>query len=247
MTLSPDSPVPLYLQLKAAIASRIAHGELHPHDKLPSERELCRDFGVSRMTVRQALSILTQEGLVYTQPGKGIFVAEPSSDLDVRVSLAGFSEDIRRTGARPSSILLEARLCQATPELAKALQVAKGEEVVRVERLRMVNNVPLVLQTAYLPHRLCPNILQHNLAVESLIHILEKEYGLHLVRAEQVVRAGLARPRELELLGLSDPAPVLNMERTTYLDSGEIIEFSQSTYCGEWYKLHFELSPHSAS
>ncbi|MGB9880540.1 MAG: GntR family transcriptional regulator [Anaerolineae bacterium] len=241
--LRPDSSEPLYVQLGNILASQIASGELRPHQKLPSERELCQRFGISRMTVRQALGCLAREGLVYTRPGKGVFVADPTRGLEVKVSLAGFSEDIRRSGAKPSSILLEARLLLATPELAKAFHISGHEEVVKVERLRLVNNVPLALHTAYLPHRLCPNILQHNLAVESLIHTLEKVYGLRLARAEQTVRAVLARPRELELLGLSAPAPVLYAERTTYLNTGEVIEFSQAVYCGEWYKLHFELDP----
>nr|MBC7244031.1 GntR family transcriptional regulator [Chloroflexota bacterium] len=224
--------------------SQIVSGDLHPYQKLPSERELCRRLGISRMTVRQAIGNLVKEGLVYTRVGKGVFVADPPRGLKVKISLAGFSEDIRRSGAKSSSILLEARLLQATPALAKELHISRQEEVVKVERLRLVNNVPLALHTAYLPHRLCPDILQYNLAEESLFHTLEKVYGLHLARAEQTVRAVLAGPRELELLGLSAPAPVLHAERTTYLDTGEVIEFSQVFYCGEWYRLHFELDPY---
>ncbi len=243
MRLRANSSEPLYVQLENILASQIASGELRPHQKLPSERELCQRFGISRMTVRQALGSLAKEGLVYTRPGKGVFVSDPTRGFEVKVSLAGFSEDIRRSGAKPSSILLEARLLLATPELAKALHVSRQEEVVKVERLRLVNNVPLALHTAYLPHRLCPNILRYNLAVESLFHTLETAYGLHLARAEQTVRATLAESRELKLLGLSAPAPVLYAERITYLDTGEVIEFSQAVYCGKWYRLHFELDP----
>ncbi len=244
MQLRSDSTVPLYMQLKTILASQISRGELRPHEKLPSERQLCRDFGISRMTVRHALGALAQGGLVYTQPGKGIFVADPRLSLNVQVSLAGWSEDILRSGATPSSILLEACLCRATTEQAKALHVAEDEELVRVERLRMVDNVPLAVQTAYLPHRLCSNLLQYDLATQSLIRILGKEYGLRLARAEETVRAVLASPEECELLGLSDPAPVLSTERTTYLVTDEVIEFSHGTFCGEWYRLKFGLDPY---
>jgi len=242
--LRSDRTVPLYMQLKTILASQINRGELQPHEKLPSERQLCRNFGISRMTVRHALSALAQGGLVYTQPGKGIFVADPRLSLNVQVSLAGWSEDILRSGATPSSILLEACLCRAIPEQAKALHVADGEELVKIERLRMVDKVPLALQIAYLPHRLCPAILGYDLATQSLIRILGKEYGLRLARADETVRATLANPDERELLGLSDPAPVLSTERTTYLNTGELIEFSQGTFCGEWYKLKFGLDPY---
>jgi GntR family transcriptional regulator len=232
------------MQLKTILASQINRGELQPHEKLPSERQLCRNFGISRMTVRHALSALTRGGLVYTQPGKGIFVADPRLSLNVQVSLAGWSEDILRSGAIPSSILLEACLCQATPELAQALHAADGEELVRIKRLRLVDNVPLAVQTAHLPHGLCPDILTHDLATQSLIRILGKEYGMRLARAEETVRAMLATPEERELLNLPEPAPVLSTERTTYLGGGEVIEYSQGVFCGEWYRLRFGLDPY---
>ncbi len=243
MQLRLDSAEPLYIQLKTILASQINRGELRPHEKLPSERELCREFGISRMTVRHALTAMTQAGLVYTQPGKGAFVADPRLSLDLRVSLAGFSGDVVRSGATPSSVVLDACLCQATPELVTALHVTEGEELARIKRLRRVDNVPLAVQTAYLPHRLCPNLLQYDLATQSLIRILGKEYGLRLVRAEQTARAVLASAEDRDLLGLVDPAPVMSTERTTYLDTGEVIEFSLGTFCGDWYRLKFELDP----
>ena len=243
MQLRLDSAEPLYIQLKTILASQISRGELRPHEKLPSERAMCRDFGISRMTVRHALNAMTLAGLVYVQPGKGVFVADPRLSLDLRVSLAGFSEDVLRSGATPSSALLDACLCQATPELARILHVLEGEELARIKRLRRVDNVPLAVQTAYLPHRLCPNILQRDLANLSLIRILGKEYGLRLARAEQAAWAVLASSEERELLALSDPAPVMSTERTTYLDTGEVIEFALGTFCGDWYRLKFRLDP----
>jgi len=112
-----------------------------------------------------------------------------------------------------------------------------GDEIVRLERLRLVNDVPLALHAVYLNHRLCPQILQHNLAEESVFQLLGSEYGLRLTRAEQQVYAVLANQREMELLNLAYPAAVLRTERTTFLDTGEVIEFALATYCGEWYRL----------
>ncbi|MCD6554719.1 MAG: GntR family transcriptional regulator [Anaerolineae bacterium] len=241
MSLVKDSSVPLYLQLKDALAARIARGEWRPHERLPSERQLCEKFGVSRVTVRQALDELNRAGLVYTTPSKGTFVAEPRPSLDVRVSLAGFTEDVRHLGAVPSTVLLEASLILPWPELRTILRVGEDVEVVKVERLRLVDNVPLALHTAFLPHYLCPNLLQYNLAEESLFHILRSEYGLKLARAEESVRAVLANDRELKLLNLTHPAPVLSAERTTFLEDGRVIEHSRATYCGDWYRLRMEL------
>lgn len=241
VSLNKDSSVPLYLQLKDALAERIVRGDLCSQEHLPSERQLCEEFDVSRVTVRQAIDELSRAGLVYTVPSKGTFVAESRTSLDVRVSLAGFTEDVRHLGAMPSTVLLEASLLLPWPELKAALCVNEDMEVVKVERLRLVNNVPLALHTAFLPHHLCPNVLQYNLAEESLFHILRSEYGLKLAKAGESVRAVLANDRELKLLHLAHPAPVLSAERTTFLEDGQVIEYSRATYCGDWYRLRMEL------
>lgn len=242
MGLVKDSSIPLYVQLEDVLAERIARGDLRFHERLPSERQLCEEFNVSRMTVRQALDGLGRSGLVYTIPSKGTFVAEPRTSLDVRVSLAGFTEDVRRLGAIPSTVLLEASLLLPWPELRAALQVDEGVEVVKIERLRLVNDVPLALHTVFLPHYLCPNLLRHNLIKESLFHILFSEYGLKLAKADESVCAALANDRELELLHLTSPASVLRTERTTLLEDGRIIEYSRATYCGDWYRLCMEIN-----
>jgi GntR family transcriptional regulator len=242
VSLDQQSPVPLYRQLERHLSSRIADGLLQLGDALPSERQLCEEFGLSRTTVREALRELNRQGLVHTVPGRGAFVAAPRRDLTVRVSLTGFTGDVRREGMTPSSRLLDAGLIVSpTPALIEVMGLQPGDEVVKLERLRLVNNVPLALHTAYLNHRLCPQVLQHNLADESLFELLRSEYGLRLTQAEQQVYAALAGEREMELLGLSYPAAVLRAERKTFLDAGELIEFSLATYCGEWYRLNMAL------
>jgi len=240
--LDRSSPIPLYLQLKASLATRIADGLLQPGTPLPSERQLCEEFGVSRTTVREALRELSRQGLIRTVPGRGAFVATPQFDLTVRVSLAGFTGDIRREGMTPSSRLLGAGLVMS-PSLAiiEAMGLEPGDELVRIERLRLVNNIPLALHTSYLNHHLCPQILQHNLAEESVFQLLRSEYGLRLTRAREQVYAALADEQEMELLNLAYPAAVLRAERTTFLDTGEVIEFALAIYCGEWYRLSMLL------
>lgn len=238
MNLDRQSPNPLYLQLKDILASQIADGLLQPGDALPSERQLCEEFNISRSTVREALRELSDQGLIHTVSGRGAFVATHQFDLTVRVSLAGFTGDVRREGMSPSSRLLNAGLIASpSPAILEAMRLQTGDKVVRVERLRLVNDIPLALHVIYLNHRLCPQILQHNLAEESVFQLLCREYGLRLVRAEEQVYAALADRREMELLNLTYPAAVLRAERTTFLDTGEVIEFSLATCCGEWYRM----------
>lgn len=243
VALSPRDSEPLYLQLRAILISQISRGELKPHEKLPSERQLCQMYGMSRMTVRHAINCLGREGLVRAEPGRGVFVCEPSMNLAVRVSLAGFTEDMVHSGAVPRSQVLESRLMVADERLSRAMCCDIGEVVAKVERLRLADDVPLALQTAYLTHRLCPGILEHDLARDSITRLLAREYGVRPERAEQTVRAILAGPRERELLGLPEPSAVLGGERTTFLADGQVIEYSSGVYCGDWYTLRFGLDP----
>ena len=242
MGLDRNSPTPLYLQLKALLAAQIAEAGNEPGSRLPSERQLCQQYGVSRTTVRQALSELDREGLIRTVPGRATFGATPQADLSVKVSLGGFTSDVRRQGLVPSSILLDARLISTpAPELVRVMGLGPHDDVAMVKRIRLINNARVALHTVYLNHRLCPQVLHHNLGHDSLFAILREKYNLKLARAEQQVYAALANEREMELLNLAHPAAVLRAERTTFLDSGEVIEFSLSSYCGGWYRLTMAL------
>lgn len=240
MRLKRQAPIPLYVQLKDALAAEIAAGRYRPHQQLPSERELCERFKVSRMTARQAITGLTHDGLVYARVGKGTFVSEPKINQELR-TLSGFSQDVRARGGKPGSRVLEARIIPATAHLAHALQVPPKTKLVLLSRLRLSNGVPRAIETAYLPHSLCPDLLRFDFAVESLYHVLESEYGLRLVRAEQTIEAGLAEPPELELLQLVPPAAVLKMERLTFTDRDVPVEYVVSTYRGDQYKFRASL------
>jgi len=230
--------VPLYLQLKDSLGARIDAGEFKLGDRIPSERTLCRETGLSRSTVRQALRELTIEGLIRTVPGIGAYVCAPRSNLVVNVSLAGFTTDVHRQGMIPSSRILDVhRIAAPTPMLIEKMQLQEGDEVIVVERLRYVNEAPVALHTVYVNHRLCPVVEGRDLEHASLFSVFRDECGLELERAEEQVYSALSNERELELLHLTYPAAVLRAERTTFLASGEIIEYALATYCGEWYRL----------
>jgi GntR family transcriptional regulator len=232
----------LYRQLKDSLVERINAGEFGLGDRIPSERQLCQDTELSRSTVRQALRELTQEGLIRTVPGMGTYVCAPRSNLVVNVSLAGFSNDVNRQGMTPSSRILDTRvMSEPVPELVSRMQLQPDDAVIVVERLRYVNNVPLAIHCVHVNRRLCPEVLQSDLAHRSLFSIFRDECGLVLTHAEEQVYATLATERELELLRLTYPASVLRAERLTFLDTGEVIEFAQATYCGEWYRLNMTM------
>jgi GntR family transcriptional regulator len=242
MRLKRESPTPLYLQLKNTLLAEIDAGRYRPHQRLLSERELCEHFKVSRMTVRQALTELTREGVLYTQAGKGTFVSEAKINQELS-ALTGFSQDMRQRGSAPSSRVLDARLIQATIFLSTLFKVPPETEIVTLSRLRLSDNIPVALETAYLPHKTCPGILQFDFSQESLYAVLETHYNTRLVSADQSIEAGLATLQEAELLELSMPAAVLRIERLTYSDQNILTEYVVSAYRGDRYKFRTKLQP----
>jgi GntR family transcriptional regulator len=198
---------------------------------------LCRQYGVSRITVRQALAELLREGLIYTTVGKGTFASGPRLEEEIQ-PLSSFTADMKRRGLAASSRLLEARILNADDEEAAHLQLPRGAEIAYFQRLRLADDVPIALQANWLPHHLCPNILQFDLSARSLYELLHDEYGLKLARGETHLRAALADPRECALLQVSPPSAVLISEQTTFLDNDAIIEHSVTTFAGQRYTLH---------
>ncbi|MBL8094963.1 MAG: GntR family transcriptional regulator [Anaerolineales bacterium] len=238
--LKREAPDPLYTQLKDALVGEIVSGRYRPHDRIPSERELSTRFSVSRMTARQALLDLVREGALYTRVGKGTFVAQAKIDQPLR-SLTGFSQDMQARNTQPGSRILEARTVSATAEVAAALRLLPATDVTLLSRLRLADGEPLALEIAYLPVALCPGLLKHDFARESLYAVLEKDYGFKLTHAEQTLEAGLAGPREVELLGLTPPAAVQHIQRLTFRQDGVPVEYVLSTYRGDRYKFRSML------
>jgi GntR family transcriptional regulator len=223
--------MPLHAQLTAVLREQINTGKLSIHTKLPSERELCAEYGISRITVRKALAKLIHEGLVYSSVGKGIYIAEPKLEKELQ-PLISITEDARRRGVSVSSQVLEAAIIYADNSLAIRLQVSQGVEVVKLHRLRLMGNIPAAIQCAYLPHHLCPNLLRYDFSSRSLLDVLRTEYKLKLTRAKSDIEAALAQDEEASLLELPTPAAVLVAEQTTYLENEAVIEFVRSAFPG---------------
>lgn len=223
--------------LRADISAR----RLQPHQRLPSEREMRDRFRVSRMTVRQALSALARDGLISSHVGKGTFVCEPKIDQQLRM-LTGFSQDMQKRGSHPASRVLEARIERASDNIAQALQLSPDAQVILLARLRLADGSPLAIETVHLPQTLCPHLLRHDFTRESLYAVLENEYGYRLTRAEQTIEAGLAGPREAELLQVQPHGAILIIERLTFTDQNVPIEHVHSIYRGDRYKFSSSLS-----
>jgi GntR family transcriptional regulator len=238
--LNKYSSVPLHDQLSNLIREQVLTKQLLPEERLPSERELCEQYGISRITVRQALGTLIQEGLLFSTAGKGTFVSGSALDEELR-PLSSFTEDLQRRGMAPKSLLISALVTPADDGWAKRFDIPRGAEVVYINRLRLADDLPIAVQHTCLPHHLCPNLLTFDFSTRSLYEVLRKEYHLHLSHSNTVIEAALANSEEAKLLNLELPSAVLISDQTTYLDSGITIEITRSIFNAQRYKLHSHI------
>lgn len=227
----------LYLRVKDWLRAAIEKGDYRPGDRIPSEHELMKRFGVSRSTIRQAISELVLEGWLFRVQGSGTYVARPKYRQTLS-RLTSFTEDMRLLGLTPRSRLLLCRVEEADGPTAAALAISPGEEVIRIERLRFADDEPMALNTSILPRRLVPGLEDLDLERGSLYEILEKRYGLILSRAEQTLEPALADPYAAELLGVPVGAPLLLVEGVVYLKNGAPVEWVHILYRGDRYKFH---------
>lgn len=239
-TISRDSKLPYYYQLYEILRGKILRGEWQPGDMLPTEGELLEQHRVSRSTVRQALDMLVNEGLIYRQRGRGTFVAHPPVEQGLS-RIISFTEDMIQRGLKPQTEVLASGLIPAPENIAKALQVEPGEELAHLERLRLADGEPMSVEESYLVHRYCPGVLEQDYAQNPLRVALEKKYGIRLVYARQSIRA-ISAPRSLaEKLSIQPNGAVLYIERVSFSEQGLPIEFLRLYHRGDRYVLHNEL------
>ncbi len=239
-----NKPVPLYYQLKEMIKQQIESKELKPRDCLPSEREYGEKFQISRMTVRQAITELVNEGLLYRQQGKGTFVAEPKIEQGL-MKLTSFTEDMLRRGLEPSARLLSIQKCTADDRVASILKLGemtpKQRQIIVIERLRLADGEPMAIETCHLSYASFPEILGEDLENKSLYKILETRYNICLERATQVIEPAVAKTEDAKLLNIQIGDSILVLGRTTFDQYDTPVEYVSSRYRGDRYKFFVEL------
>ncbi len=232
--IDPDSPVPKYFQLREILLDLIDSDELSIGAAIPSERELCQRFALSRMTVRQAVDHLVSEGRLHRVPGKGTFVARPK--IELALQLTSFTDDMRARGMTPGSRDLDRRTVRASAHLAKELGIQPGEEVHFIERLRTADGEPLSIERAHIPVKLAPDLAEHDLSGRSLYELLEARYGLVMDAGELTIDGGIADPSDADLLKLPRGGAVLLLQRRSF-SGGVCAELGVSTYRADRYQL----------
>lgn len=231
-----SSPIPYYYQLQEILQVWIEENHILPHAQILSEADLGERFGVSRTVVRQALLGLERDGVIYRAKGRGSFVAPPKLRQQI-TELTSFTQDSHERGVRPGSIVLRQEMHLAGENVAQHLQISPQTPVFCLERVRLVNDEPLALETAYLCFDNCQDLLNEDFESQSLYAVLAARYGITPFQAEQEHEASIARSRESKLLNLRPGDPVMHICRTTYDTDQHPFEVTQCVYRGDKYRF----------
>ncbi|WP_135848779.1 GntR family transcriptional regulator [Serinibacter arcticus] len=237
-TAATDGRVLKHARLRALLLEQVG-STWQAHAAIPSERELMAAHGVSRATVREAIGRLVEEQVLYRVHGRGTFVAGPR--VQSTLHLASFTQDMRRRGLQPSTILRSARLERSTAEVRTALALDSGAPAWRVERLRLAGGVPMALEVAWYSPAVLPDLGDQDLT-GSLYALLGEAYGVRIERAEQTAWAEAADVALAEPLGVDAGAPLLVFRRTSATGDGRAVEHVTSWYRGDRYQVHMSLT-----
>lgn len=232
-----SSPVPLYFQLSQQLESAIESGKLAPGSLLGNEIDLAGRLGLSRPTVRQAIQSLVDKGLLVRRRGIGTQVVH--SQVKRPLELSSLYDDLEAAGQKPATRVLSHTTTEATAEVAAALGVAAGAEVVFVDRLRLAHGEPVAHLRNHFPLGLF-DIGTEELEKTGLYRVM-RSAGITLHSACQTVGARAATAEEGERLGEPAGAPLLTMERTTFDDTGRAVEFGSHVYRASRYSFEFHL------
>lgn len=238
-TLDRTEGIPLYVKIRETLREEIYAKKFPPGAKIPSEDELAARFSVSRMTVRQGLIDLIDEGVLYRRQGVGTFVGQPQVERD-HSGLSNFFESARANGIEANMRVLIADILPARLRVAKALNLTEGELTIRVKTIRTADGTPVTVHDAYVPYRLFSGFLQEDLEAHHMWDYME-QYGYRVKRAVQKLEAREADDEVAQLLGVDVGSPILYKERTVYADDNTPVEF---TYCynrGDRYSLTVTL------
>ncbi|MBW9211431.1 GntR family transcriptional regulator [Mumia sp. zg.B53] len=237
ISLDRSSPVPLYFQMAEQLEGAIVSGTLAPGDKLDNELVLADRLGLSRPTVRQAIQVLVDKGMLVRKRGVGTQVVH--GRVSRSVELTSLHDDLTAAGQAPRTEVLSLARLEASEESARALQLEPGSPVWSLERVRYIGDEPLALMQNLLPASLL-DLAAVDLADNGLYAALRRA-GIWMRVAKQRIGARRADARESRLLGERRGAPLLTMQRTAYDDAGRAVEYGEHAYRPDLYAFELTL------
>ena len=227
LVLERPSRIPPYQQIEQGLIDAIADGRLKAGEKLPPERELAEELGVSRMTLRHAFAALEARGLVTRMLGRngGTYVQEPKIVCDLTM-LVGFTEQLRRNGVVAGTRVVSAVEMLAPDDVAEALGITKDAMVYEIERIRLANDQPVVLEKSYFPAHRFPGMLDEDLS-GSLYQLLDSKYAKRPTQAVESLESVIVDPRRARLMGVPTGTAVMLLQRTAFADDGCPVEYAK--------------------
>ncbi|MGG3466170.1 GntR family transcriptional regulator [Neobacillus pocheonensis] len=217
---------PLYKQIADYIRQKVDAGEWSVGDQVPPEIRLCEQFNVSRITVVKALERLAEEGLLVREQGKGTFVALPELSTEP-AELMSFTEEMKRKGKSPGTVVLSKSWSKPAIGIQQRLKLGPNEKVLAIRRLMMADNLPIGIQTSYLPQKQFPELMNYVTDNVSLYSVLQEHYGTIITQAIETYRAVQLDVEEKELLEAGHTGTGFNVERLSFV--GDMpVEFVRS-------------------
>jgi GntR family transcriptional regulator len=241
-----NARVPRYHRIAESLRARIREGELVPGGLLPNQRQLAKSFGVTLMTLRQALEVLERDDLIVRRHGLGTFVAAPSFDYDI-LHLRRFAGDLSAHGEHVTTRLLGSRITIVDRRVTGALGLGPRARVVAIDRLRLVDGRPMSLQRSFLPAPLGEKVLEADLGITPLSQVLEFKLGVTIERARETVSAVRLGRREARELGCRPGAPAFESERVSLDPAGNPVVFDRVFIPGDRFRITRELQYESSN
>jgi GntR family transcriptional regulator len=241
MKIDPQSRLPLHAQIEAALESFMAEGIWLPGTRLPSEDSLIERFAVSRTTIRTAIQSLIARGLLEIRRGKGTFVVQPQIIQEL-TELTGFVEDMHALGREATARVLDRRIVAASETVARALALSRGAHVARIQRVRLADGSPLSFDETYLPRELGEKIMADDLEHQPIFSLLEQKYATRLLEAEYRMAAVAAHGTVARALGIEAGSPIFLIERTSYSEGLEPVDYERLYYRGEHIRFVTRLA-----
>lgn len=230
---------PLYTQLRDILRDKIISGEFKVGTAIPSENELSNTYGINRLTVRNAISILIREGLLKSIKGKGVFVLNSKIERDL-YTLRGFTKTMKDKNTPSKTTILNKTTKPAGKLLSKKFNINEDDDIYVIKRLCYANKEPISLEYIHIPKYILPNLDKINLSFFSIYELFEV-YNINLVTADETLEIVRLDDKHSKLLSLDTPSWVMLFQCTSYDNTGRIIEFTKTYTRGDKcnYNVHF--------
>lgn len=237
--LNKNSPKPLYVQLEEIFRTAIATEEWQPSQAIPSENELGKKYGISRMTVRSVITTLVQEGLLYRVQGKGTFVRAQKISA-ISPAYVGIREQLENQGYTIDTHLITFEIIASTQKISQTLNLPPFSNVIHIKRVRYADGKPVSIHESFIPQHLCSNFHQDQVENEQLCVVLQESYNLVANSTHETLESVLSTSEEAKLLNIEEGHPLLLLKEINKTQTGLIFEYSKIVFRGDKVCLEFD-------